>query len=143
MAFHSDRRRPIRASRAIRLRARELRQDHTPAEAALWEALRARQLGGLKFRRQHPVERCIVDFRCAEARLVVEVDGGIHAQQVEQDAERTGYLQERGYTVIRFRNEEVLTDLDMVTAAILLAVGQDGHLVSDGEERSDDDDTRI
>ena len=83
--------------------AREMRHELTPAESQLWNALRGRKLGGLKFRRQHPVGRFILDFFCAEYRLVVEVDGEIHATQIEHDTERTRLLGEFGYRVIRFR----------------------------------------
>lgn len=112
---------PIRASEKIRMRARALRKAPTPAEARLWEALRNRKLGGFKFRRQHPIGRAIADFYCAEVRLVVEVDGGVHNVQREYDEARTEMLQSRGYTVIRFTNREVLENLDAVTAKILKA----------------------
>ena len=110
--------RPIRAPENIRARARELRQRMTPAEKALWQHLRNRQLHGLKFRRQHPVDRFIVDFYCAAKHLVVEVDGDIHEEQSEQDAARDAFLQERGYRVLRFRNEEVLNDIKAVLERI-------------------------
>ena len=88
------------------------------AEKLLWERLRGRQLDGLKFRRQHPIGQCIVDFCCAEARLIVELDGGIHAVQRAWDAERTGMLEAQGYRVIRFGNEAAIGDIDAVLAEI-------------------------
>jgi len=105
---------PIRAPEKIRLRARELRQRMTPAETALWARLRKRQLAGLKFRRQHPIERFIVDFYCPSARLIVEVDGKIHDYQKRQDAARDAFLTQRGYRILRFRNESVLQNIEKV-----------------------------
>ena len=93
----------------------------TPAEKMLWEALRNRQLSGFKFRRQHPLGPFITDFYCAEKRLVVEIDGGIHSLQRDQDAQRTRQFNEFGYRVIRFQNEEVETNLAMVLKEILSA----------------------
>jgi very-short-patch-repair endonuclease len=100
-------------------RARELRQPQTPIESKLWARLRDRQLGGFKFRRQHPIGRFVVDFYCADCRLVVEVDGDLHADQVEYDQARTDWLSERGYTVIRFPSRAVQNQLEAVLAAIL------------------------
>jgi very-short-patch-repair endonuclease len=73
----------IRASAPLQQRAKELRQHMTPAERILWERLRDRRLAGIKFRRQHSIDACIVDFYCAAARLVIEIDGGIHRQKAE------------------------------------------------------------
>src|SRR5688500_893413 len=89
---------------------RELRRRATPAEVELWEALRDRQLDGSKCRRQHGFGPFVLDFFCASCGLVIELDGAIHDQQVDQDAFRTEYLAQYGYRVIRFRNEEVLHD---------------------------------
>jgi very-short-patch-repair endonuclease len=108
----------IRSTTAIQERARELRQSSTLAEKALWKRLRNRQLSGFKFRRQHPIERFIVDFYCAEARLVIEIDGGIHKTQVEADTVRSDVLAERGYRVIRFTNEQVIKGIDQVLSII-------------------------
>ena len=98
------RRERIRTSPAVQRRARELRRTMTETERLLWSHLRNRQLGGLKFRRQHPLGPSIVDFYCAAKRLVVEVDGGIHDSQCDRDAVRTERLEEHGCKVIRFRN---------------------------------------
>jgi len=89
-------------------RARELRQRQTPAEQILWQYLRNAQLDGIKFRRQHPIGRFIVDFYCAQTRLVIEIDGDSHADQVEYDQMRTNWLESQGYQVIRFTNCEVM-----------------------------------
>ena len=91
----------------------------TDAEQALWRILRSRQLQGFKFRRQHPIGRHVVDFVCLEQRLIVEVDGAHHAEQVEGDAERTASLEAKGFRVIRFWNNEVLTEMDGVAMRLL------------------------
>jgi very-short-patch-repair endonuclease len=108
----------------INQRARQLRQQLTPAEACLWQAIRNRQLNGLKFRRQHPVGRFILDFYCPAYKLAIEVDGGIHLDRVEYDTARTKHLESYGYRVIRFKNEEVLNDLDRVLNAIVQFVAE-------------------
>jgi very-short-patch-repair endonuclease len=94
--------------------ARSLRLNLTPAETALWNAIRGKTLLGLRFRCQHPVGRFIVDFYCPSHRLVIEVDGEIHLHQQEYDANRTEQLQTFGYHVLRFSNEEVLLNLPNV-----------------------------
>lgn len=101
--------------------ARQLRQHLTPAEAYLWNALRHRQLAGLKFRCQHPVGRFIVDFYCPSCKLVIEVDGAIHSQQEVYDEARTKQLELFGYRVVRVTNEEVMNDLQTVLARIVKA----------------------
>jgi len=112
---------PIRAYRSVQQRAKELRQEMTPAEKILWEHLRNRQLGGFKFRRQAPMGAFIADFYCAECRLVIEIDGDIHDLQVEQDKLRTEEIESFGYRVIRFRNTEVEHNIHSVLAKILEA----------------------
>ena len=102
-------------------RAKELRQTMTEAERVLWEALRGRRLAGLRFRRQHPVGQFVLDFYCPAAKLCVEVDGGIHDAQAEQDAERSAALAACGYRVVRVRNEEVLENLPSALARIQAA----------------------
>lgn len=91
--------------------ARILRGQETPAEHLLWDALRGRQLAGLKFRRQHPIGPFDADFCCPEQRLIVELDGEIHETQQDRDAEREDLLRAAGYHILRFTNREVLTDL--------------------------------
>ena len=98
--------------------ARAMRRSMTEAEAALWEELRSRRLGGFKFRAQHPVGAFVLDFCCPSRRLVVEVDGGSHRERAERDREWTEILNAHGYRVVRFRNEEVLSDIDAVVAVI-------------------------
>ncbi len=106
----------------IERRARELRWQMTPAEAKLWQALKGKQLDGWRFRAQHPVGRFILDFYCPARKLVVEVDGDVHAEQAERDAERTAYLQGHGYQVLRFPNVEIEAHLPEVLEAIRQAL---------------------
>ena len=105
-------------------RARGLRQTMTDAERVLWRHLRNRQLSGFKFRRQHEVDRYIVDFVCTEALLIVELDGGQHADQVEYDERRTQQLQRMGYRVLRFWNNDVLSDIQSVLEVVLGAAAR-------------------
>lgn len=97
-------------------RAQKLRKQITEAEDKLWKRLRNRKFEGLKFRRQHPINRFIVDFYCHEKLLVVEVDGGIHddPEIIEYDEGREEELRNFGLTIVRFRNEEVLKNMSEV-----------------------------
>ncbi len=96
-----------------------MRKSATPAEQKLWQALRNRNLEGYKFRRQHPLGNFIVDFFCAEVGLVIEVDGWGHLKQREYDQARTDWLEDRGYHVVRYWNDDVLMNLDEVTQDIV------------------------
>ncbi|GAB3648969.1 endonuclease domain-containing protein [Ramlibacter alkalitolerans] len=100
------------------VRARELRKDATDAEALLWYRLRNRQLLDLKFRRQRPIGNYIADFACLEIGLVVELDGGQHAEQLAYDAQRQNDMQALGFRTLRFWNHEVLTETDAVMEKI-------------------------
>jgi very-short-patch-repair endonuclease len=102
--------------------ARDLRQSQTDAERKLWWRLRDRRLTGFKFRRQHPIGPFVVDFCCTEAKLVVELDGGQHALQRHCDAARTEFLDAQGYRVLRFWNNEILTNPDGVLQRVGLAL---------------------
>jgi very-short-patch-repair endonuclease len=104
--------------------AKEMRSKPTPAENLLWQRLRSHRLRGMKFRRQHNIERFIVDFYCRDAKLVVEVDGLIHQYQKEEDAIRQEFLESQKLRVIRFTNEDVLTNLDDVIQQIISLVPQ-------------------
>lgn len=97
----------------------QLRKNPTPAEAALWQVVRNKQLGGFKFRRQHIIHVFIVDFVCIRAKLIIEVDGRIHDFQKEYDEARTKHLNQEGFRVIRFRNEEVLYQIETVKQEII------------------------
>ena len=103
--------------------ARRLRKDMTDAERALWRLLRDRRIDGWRFRRQEPIDRYIVDFVCFDARLVIEVDGGQHNAEV--DGKRTAWLEGNGYRVLRFWNNEMLTNMDGVLQTILAALTPD------------------
>jgi len=107
-----------RSRAAVQIRAQQLRQDHTAAEAMLWSRLRNRQLDGFKFRRQHPIGRFIVDFCCAEQRLIIEIDGSVHDQQTDYDQARTDALQVAGYRVLRFTNAQVEQHMAAVCADV-------------------------
>ncbi|MBI2114345.1 MAG: endonuclease domain-containing protein [candidate division NC10 bacterium] len=99
-------------------RARALRSTPTEAERALWKHLRMRQIEGHKFRRQQPLGRYVVDFVCLEKKLIVELDGGQHPEQVARDTERTAWLERQGFRVLRFWNHQVLNETDAVREAI-------------------------
>jgi len=98
--------------------AKTLRKKSTKAEALLWNKLRSRQLEGVKFRRQQPIENDIVDFVSFEKRIIIELDGGQHAFQKRQDLLRDGQLKQTGYTILRFWNNEVLENIDAVLEII-------------------------
>lgn len=99
--------------------ARKLRREQTPAESKLWSILRNRQLEGLKFRRQHPIGTFVADFCCEEIALIVELDGGQHALQVNEDRRRTMVLGDMKYIVLRFWNADIAEALDGVVDEIL------------------------
>src|SRR5215469_742316 len=96
--------------------ARRLRRDMTEAEKVVWRMLRSRQLAGFKFRRQESIGRYIVDFVCFSHRVVIEIDGGQHAVDVERDEVRTRFLQRHGFRGLRFWNNDVLENREGVFA---------------------------
>ena len=98
--------------------AMALRKRMTDAERLLWRHLRNRELDGWKFRRQYPIGAFIVDFTCVEKNLVIEVDGGPHAENEEQDIERSAYLNSMGYRIFRFWNNQVMLETEGVLEAI-------------------------
>ena len=101
--------------------ARNLRRNESDAERKLWSKLRSRQFDNLKFRRQHPIGKYIVDFVSIEKKIIVEVDGGQHNElnNIENDKQRTIRLENEGYTVLRFWNNDVLTNIEGVVIRIL------------------------
>ncbi len=105
-------------------RARNLRKTMSDGERKLWRALRAKQIEGLRFRRQHPIGRYIVDFVCLERRLIVEVDGGHHTEdeQIACDALRDQWLAAEGYRVMRVPNAEVFSNIAGVVDTIWAAL---------------------
>ena len=99
-------------------RARELRQNQTEAEARLWSRLRAHRMAGVQFRRQHAIGDYIVDFCSPRRKLIIELDGSQHLDQAEYDLERTQYLETKGYCVLRFWNDDVMNDIEIVLNTI-------------------------
>ncbi|MBN4070857.1 DUF559 domain-containing protein [Olleya sp. AH-315-F22] len=99
---------------------RDLRNNATISEKHLWKALRRSQLEGRKFRRQHSIENFIVDFFCPSEKLIIEIDGIVHDNFInnEYDFKRTERLNELGYKVIRFTNDEIKNNIDLVLQAI-------------------------
>ncbi|SEJ86365.1 Very-short-patch-repair endonuclease [Pseudomonas linyingensis] len=112
-------------NRRLKPLSRQLRNDMTDAEQRLWACLRRKQLGGLQFYRQKPLAGYIVDFYCAAARLVIELDGSQHhaSEAIEYDRQRTRELEALGLRVIRFDNRQVLRELAGVLEVIGDAVG--------------------
>jgi very-short-patch-repair endonuclease len=104
--------------------ARDLRKNPTDAEMRLWSRLRGDQLEGFRFRRQHPIGPYIADFFCPEAKLIIEVDGGQHA---DDRADRTTWIEAQGYRIIRFWNNDVLANTDGVLFAIREALRATPH----------------
>jgi len=98
--------------------APRFRQQSTTSEELLWQSLRGRRCGGLKFRRQQPMGRFVVDFYCAERKLVVEIDGLIHEGQMSRDAEREALLEATGLHFLRFSSDQVVHDLPGVLRSI-------------------------
>ncbi|RYF52798.1 MAG: endonuclease domain-containing protein [Cytophagaceae bacterium] len=99
---------------------RALRQQQTEAEKAFWEVVRGNRLGGLKFRRQHPIGYFIADFYCHQYKLVIELDGSVHdeIEQQEYDQNRDGWMREYGLTILRFTNQDVFDTIDFVKQQI-------------------------
>jgi very-short-patch-repair endonuclease len=99
---------------------RQLRKELTPAERKLWQALRAKRFLNIKVRRQHTIDKYIVDFYCPASKLVIELDGEVHADtgQQQYDSERNHTLNAMGYRVIRFPNQQVFLSLDSVLIKI-------------------------
>ena len=116
--------------------AKALRKNETKAESLLWELLRGKQLYGLKFRRQHPIDPYFADFACVSKKIVIELDGGYHDHTVEQDLKRQKYLEEQGWKVLRFSNEDVLEDAEAVTRAIAAELGLTYEFVQRPKARS-------
>lgn len=94
--------------------AKDLRALSTEAEKILWQKLRAKQFHGFKFRRQQPIGAYIVDFACMEKKIIIELDGGQHALQPQEDEQRTDFIKKEGFSVIRFWNNEIIENLEGV-----------------------------
>jgi very-short-patch-repair endonuclease len=102
----------------LRTRALEMRHNPTPEEAKLWACLRANQIPGAHFRRQHPIGNYIVDFCSLHRRFIIELDGSQHLEQEEYDNQRTEFLESKGFRVLRFSNQDVLANISGVIAEI-------------------------
>ena len=103
-------------------KARSLRKNKTDVEQLVWKYLRNRQQYNYKFRRQFPIESYIVDFACLELKLIIELDGGQHANRINYDDQRSLFLEQRGFKVIRFWNNDVTENTEGVLEAIRLAI---------------------
>src|SRR5229473_8333722 len=103
-------------------KARDLRRDGSRAERKVWELLRARRIGGAKFRRQHPIGPYFADFACLSRKLVIEVDGDHHAFQIEADARRTATMEREGWRILRFWANEVVQNPEGIWSAIEIAL---------------------
>jgi very-short-patch-repair endonuclease len=104
-------------------RARHIRQKTTKVESLLWQALRAKRFCGLKFRRQHPVGSFFADFACTTEAFIIEVDGGYHEDTEKEDHARQRYLEQHGWRVFRFANDEVLDDVHAVAISLVRQLG--------------------
>lgn len=102
--------------------ARSLRKNQTDVEQLMWKHLRNRQMFNYKFRRQFPVEPCIADFVCLELKLIIELDGGQHADRIDYDDQHSLFLEQRGFKVIRFGNNDVIENNEGVLEAIHLVI---------------------
>jgi len=102
--------------------ARSLRKNQTDAERLLWQKLRNRQLLNVKFRRQFPIAPYIADFVCLELKLIIELDGSQHFDQIVYDNERSGFLKQRGFEVLRFWNNDVFKNTEGVLESIRLII---------------------
>jgi very-short-patch-repair endonuclease len=123
-------------SRALLERARELRSTQTATEQILWECLRDRRLNNFKFRRQHNIGWYIADFYCHEARLVIELDGGVHQTQTDRDRDRDAWMQSQNLRVLRLTNEQVLENLEAVLQVILNALTPNPSPQAEGSRTS-------
>ena len=107
----------------LKQNVRNLKQNMTLAEQKLWHHLRGKRLNGIKFRRQQTIGGYIVDFVSMEHRLIIELDGGQHSEQIEYDEQRTAFLNAQGYWVLRFWNNEVLQQTEAVLEKIIEMCG--------------------
>ncbi len=110
---------PAQLRRQRIARARELRQTQTLSESILWKLLRDRRLEGYKFRRQHPIDRFVADFACAECKLIIELDGNSHDDRIEQDAARDEFLRQNGWHTLRVRNTDLMHNGNGVISTVL------------------------
>ncbi len=107
----------------LKPRSREMRKESTVAEDKFWQAVRNKKLG-VSFRRQHAINHYIADFVCLDKKLIIEIDWSIHDIKIESDEERTAYLNSIGYHIIRFKNEEVINDIESVKLTVIEVLGK-------------------
>lgn len=105
-------------------RAKELRNNATPPERLLWNLIRNRQLAGNKFSRQIPLGPYFCDFLCREKKLIIELDGANHSLQTDYDIDRDAYCGQQGYTVLRFSNADVMTNVEGVLKRIEMTLAE-------------------
>ena len=117
-------------------RARQMRKQSTDAERLLWSKLRDRRMMNCKFRRQYPMGRYIVDFVCRKHNLIIEIDGGHHADQQDYDAVRSEWLRSQGFNVLRYWDTDVLTRLESVLELIGEALEKRGASYSPSPQPS-------
>ena len=108
--------------------AKQNHRNLTPAEAKLWARIRAHRMKDVHFRNQHAIGVYVADFCAPRRKLVIELDGSQHLEQEEYDAERTSFLESKGYRVIRFWNGDVMTDIEGVLRAIDMALEENGEI---------------
>jgi very-short-patch-repair endonuclease len=111
--------------------ARKLRREMSLPEVLVWQRLRGAKAGA-RFRRQHPIGPYVVDFYCAQARLVVEIDGEVHREKLRTDAQRDRFMAENGYKVVRVTAAEIMQDIDRAVEAIGVLAARPLHHPSDG-----------
>ena len=104
---------------AIYIAAKKMKENPTKAEAILWKELKSKKLNGYKFRFQVPYDRFILDFLCSEHKLIIELDGRYHEFFKQKDTERDHYFESKGYRILRFKNEEILKDIELVKRKII------------------------
>ena len=104
---------------AIYIAAKKMRENPTKAEAVLWKELKSEKLNGYKFRFQVPYDRFILDFLCSKHKLIIELDGRYHEFFKQKDTERDHYFKSKGYRILRFKNEEILKDIELVKKKII------------------------
>ena len=124
---------PAKLPEDIRTWARGMRGRMTDAETLLWMLLRNRRIAGAKFRRQHPAGRYILDYYCVEKKLAIELDGGQHVETADYDQHRDNWLRSQGIHVLRFWNNQILTETEAVMEVIYRAIVEEVPLPQAGE----------
>jgi len=119
---------PQKIPEDLKTYAREMRKNMPDAEQLLWYLLRNRRIAGGKFRRQHPVGRYILDFYCVEKKLAIEQDGGQHSEQQTYDQQRDIYLKQQGIEVLRFWNNQMLSETESVLEVIYSTITKETPL---------------